>query len=76
MLFRSLGKGLAKWVGEAMGHTKTTFLKRLPEEAAHGIQRRLKLDAGAFWRAAKGKDFIDWGPEFIQGDFFEGLTDG
>ena len=42
-----------------MGSTKQEFLTHwLTEAGAYVIKRRLNLDPGQFWRAAKGRDFL------------------
>lgn len=54
-----LGKRYRKLVGEAKYHTKTIFLKHLADDQAKMIRRVLNVDPGTFWRAAKGKVFLD-----------------
>lgn len=58
-LKRILGRKHRKLVTQAMGSTKRDFLAHsLTEAGAYAIKRRLNLDPGQFWRAAKGQDFL------------------
>lgn len=58
-LKRLLGRRHRKLVTEASRSTKKDFLARLTEAGVYAIKRRLSLDPGRFWRAAKGREFID-----------------
>lgn len=58
-LKRILGRHHRKLVTQAARSTKKDFLARLDEAGTHAINRRLGLDPGRFWRAAKGREFID-----------------
>lgn len=59
-LKRILGRKHRKLVTLAARSTKGDFLAHhLTEAGAHAIRRRLRLDPGQFWRAARGKDFLD-----------------
>jgi hypothetical protein len=54
-----LGRKHRKLVTQAMSSTKRDFLTHwLTEDGAYVIKRRLHLDPGQFWRAAKGRDFL------------------
>jgi hypothetical protein len=62
-LKRILGRKHRKLVTFASRSTKREFLARyLTDAAACVIRRRLQLDPGAFWRAARGKAFLDLPP--------------
>ncbi len=54
-----LGKQHRKLIGEAKYYTKRIFLGNLTRDQARAIRRILKIAPGAFWRAAKGKRFLD-----------------
>lgn len=58
-LKRILGRQHRPLVTLAARSTKRDFLSALSELGAHVIKRRLRLDPGQFWRAAKGRDFLD-----------------
>ncbi len=59
-LKRILGREHRKLVTLAARSTKKDFLARhLTEAGAYAIRRRLRLDPGQFWRAARGNDFLD-----------------
>lgn len=58
-LKRILGRKHRPLVGRASQSTKRDFLFRLSSDEAWVIKRRLGLDPGQFWRAAKGKEFLD-----------------
>lgn len=59
-LKRILGRKHRTLVTLAARSTKRDFLGRyLTEAGAYVIRRRLRLDPGQFWRAARGKDFLD-----------------
>lgn len=62
-------------VGNAKSSTKTLFLKDLTREQVQAIQRIFHVGPGEFWRAAKGRAWLDLPPEFIQGDLFDPLSD-
>ena len=55
-------------VGEAKWATKELFLKSLTKEQAALIWRVFHAGPSAFWRAAKGRSFLNLPPEFIQGE--------
>ena len=58
-LKRILGRKHRKLVTQAMSSTKREFLTHwLTEAGAYIIRRRLNLDPGQFWRAAKGRIFL------------------
>jgi hypothetical protein len=58
-LKRILGRQHRSLVTLAARSTKRDFLSDLDEYGAAVIKRRLQLDPGAFWRAAKGREFLD-----------------
>lgn len=55
-------------VGEAMADTKKRFLAQLTTEQMTAIQRVLRVGPERFWRAAKGRVFLDLPLEFVQGE--------
>lgn len=62
-LKRLLGRRYRSLVTKAYRSTKKDFLKYdLTPDAAKAISRRLRLDPGRFWRAAKGREFLDLPP--------------
>lgn len=65
-LKRILGRKHRTWVTQASSSTKKDFLARLSEMGAYVIKRRLHLDPGQFWRAAKGREFIDLAMPAVQ----------
>ncbi len=58
-LKRILGRKYRSLVTKAARSTKKDFLSRLSEAGEFKIRRRLHLDPGQFWRAAKGRDFLE-----------------
>jgi hypothetical protein len=50
--------------------TKARFLTELTDAQRHAIAR-LGIDAGDFWRACKGKLFLELPPRFVQRTFFD-----
>ena len=58
-LKRILGRQHRPLVTLAARSTKRDFLAALSESGAHIIKRRLRLEPGQFWRAAKGRDLLD-----------------
>lgn len=56
---RILGRRNRTLVTLAARSTKRDFLAALSELGAYVINRRLHLDPGQFWHAAKGRDFLD-----------------
>ena len=58
-LKRILGRQQRPLVTLAARSTKRDFLATLSELGAHVIKRRLHLEPGQFWRAAKGRDSLD-----------------
>jgi hypothetical protein len=59
-LKRILGKGHRSLVTKASRSTKKDFLRTLTPADVYAIRMRLKLDAGRFWRVAKGKEFVEF----------------
>ncbi len=59
-LRRMLGKEYAGLVPRAMGSGKAEFLAGLSEDEAARVRARTGLKPGRFWRAAKGRELIDW----------------
>lgn len=47
-------------------HTKKMFLESLTEDQTWAVRRILDVEPGTFWRAARGKTFIDFPPRAIQ----------
>lgn len=58
-LKQMLGKQFRKLVGTAKYHTKTIFMQYLTIDEANAIRRRIHVEPGIFWRAAKGKVLLD-----------------
>jgi hypothetical protein len=58
-LKRILGKKHRPLVTKASRSTKRDFLRTLTLDDTRVIKLRLGLDPGRFWRAAKGREFID-----------------
>ncbi len=50
---------LASVVGLGFPTTDADKSRSSTEAGAHVIKRRLRLDPGEFWRAARGHDFLD-----------------
>ena len=65
-LKRILGRQHRPLVTLASRSTKRDFLATLTDAGAHVIKRRLHLDPGRFWRAAKGRDFLDLPSQPVQ----------
>lgn len=57
-----------KLVGEAKSSTKELFLRDLTSEQIKAINRAFHVGPGEFWRAAKGKAWLNLPPEFRQGE--------
>jgi hypothetical protein len=55
-----LGKEYAGLVPRGMGSGKAEFLAGLSEDEAARVRARTGLKPGRFWRAAKGRELIDW----------------
>lgn len=64
-----LGKTHRKLVVEAKYFTKELFLSRLTAQQAAAIRRILDIEPGLFWRAAKGKIFLDLPKRQVQREF-------
>jgi hypothetical protein len=58
-LKRVLGRQGRSLVNRAARSTKRDFLARLSDLDAQAIKRRLHLEPGQFWRAAKGRDLLN-----------------
>jgi len=58
-LKRILGRKNRPLVTQAARSTKRDFLAALTEAGAYVIKRRLHVDPGQFWRAAKGHEILD-----------------
>jgi hypothetical protein len=64
-LKKRLGKGARKLVTLAMRETKGEFLRWMDDprhgwpDAAQIVRRTLGMDAGRFWRVARGKEMIE-----------------
>lgn len=63
---RLLVKEYRSLVQEAKSSTKGNFVKRLTRDHITAIRRVFRVGPGEFWRAAKGKAFLDLPPEFVQ----------
>ena len=74
-LKRILGRQHRPLVTRAARSTKRVFLASLSELGAHVIKRRLRLDPGPFWRAAKGHDLLDLPTPPVQPLLFPDLDD-
>lgn len=61
-----LGRAHRKLVGEAKWQTKQAFLAGLAENQSQAIRRILGVDGGEFWRACRGKAFLDLPPRLMQ----------
>jgi len=72
-LKRILGRKHRPLVTLAARSTKREFLGQLTEAGDFAIKRRLHLDPGRFWRAAKGREFPDLPTRPIQLLLFNGL---
>jgi hypothetical protein len=59
-LRRLLGKQYSPLVLRALRSTKGEFTRGLTEDETARIRARTGLRPGRFWRAAKGKEFINW----------------
>lgn len=71
-----LGKRWRKLVEEAKWHTKTIFLRDLAPERAQAIRRNLQVEPVDFWRAAKGKLFLNLPTRIVQQEFDFGELHG
>lgn len=58
-----------KVVGTAKYWTKEMFLKHLTTDQANAIRRCIGVEPGIFWRAAKGKAFLELPGREIQTEF-------
>lgn len=58
-----------KVVGDAKYWTKEMFLKHLTSDQAQAIRRCLGVEPGIFWRAAKGKVFLQLPNREVQREF-------
>ena len=58
-LIELLGRRLRPLVETAKRRTKTLFLDLLTREERDVIRRILKVEPGTFWRACKGRTYID-----------------
>ncbi len=68
-----LGKRFRSLVGEAQNRytTKQIFLRNLTDTQAKAIRDVLGVEPGEFWRACKGKTFLDLPTRLIQMELFE-----
>ena len=71
---RLLGRQHRKLVEEAKRVTQGRFLEELNEAQRHVIERIFKVDCKEFWRACRGKTFLDLPPELWQ-QYFEFMAD-
>lgn len=63
-----LGRSHRKLVGEAKYYTKSMFLSRISAFQAAMIRRIFEIEPGVFWRAAKGRLFLELPPRAVQLD--------
>lgn len=70
-LKRILGRRHRSFVTKASRSTKRDFLRTLTPADARVIKLRLRLDPGHFWRAAKGKEFIELPNARVQQHLFD-----
>lgn len=63
-----LGKN-RKVVGDAKYWTKEMFLQHLTKDQAIAIRRCIGVEPGVFWKAAKGKVFLDLPKREVQREF-------
>lgn len=63
-----LGRRYRRLVGDAKSRytTKTIFLRDLRDDERQAIERVFDVDPGTFWRACKGKVFLDLPPRQVQ----------
>ena len=61
-----LGKEHRSLVTKAKRHTKAIFLANLTEGQANAIGRKLGIAPGEFWRAVKGRAWLDLAPRLTQ----------
>lgn len=68
-----LGKRFRPLVGAAQSRyaTKQIFLRTITEEQSQAIRTILHIELGDFWRACKGKLFLDLPPRIVQLELFE-----
>lgn len=65
---RLLRRDHRRLVERAKASTKQFFLKRLSDEQRRVIARVFQVSPAQFWRAAKGKAFLQLPQEFVQGE--------
>lgn len=70
-LKRILGRTHRPLVTKASRFTKRDFLRILTAADTRAIKLRLGLDPGRFWRAVKGKEFIDLPNARVQQRLFD-----
>ena len=61
-----LGRRFRRLVGQAKYRTKKVFLSTMTAEEADVIRRIFGVEPGVFWRACKGKHFLDLPPRLVQ----------
>jgi hypothetical protein len=68
-----LGKRFRPLVGEAQSQyaTKRIFLRDLTDAQAKAIRDILGVEPGEFWRACKGKTFLDLPARMVQLELFD-----
>lgn len=68
-----LGRRFRPLVGDAQSQytTKRIFLRDLTDEQAKAIRDILGVEPGEFWRACKGKAFLDLPPRIVQLELFD-----
>ncbi|NLY01881.1 MAG: hypothetical protein GXY83_37830 [Rhodopirellula sp.] len=70
-----LGKRLRPLVEAAKRRTKTLFLDLLTRDEADAIRRVLTVEPAVFWRACKGRTFLDLPPRLVQRELDFGLEE-
>lgn len=70
-LKRMLGRDYRRLVEQAKKFTKMIFLRDLTDAEAQAIRNRIKVEPGMFWRAAKGRVFLDLPKPPVQLELFE-----
>ena len=61
-------RGMVEWAKNRY-ITKAVFLRDLTEEQAYAIRTILNVEPGEFWRACRGKTFLDLPPRIVQREF-------
>lgn len=70
-LKRMLGRDYRRLVDQTKKFTKTIFLRDLTSAEAQVIRNRINVKPGVFWRAAKGRVYLDLPKPPVQLELFE-----